>query len=341
MNPTMPFSPASLKLRYLPLALAWLGMAGFAALLWLDPHQLGYLVPLAACSGLALVGLSDLFQRKHAILRNYPIAAHLRFLLEKIRPEMRQYFFEDDKEGLPFPRDKRAIVYQRAKGVLDKRPFGTQYDIYASRYEWMHHSIAPKPAAGEPFRIAIGGPDSRQPYSASVFNISAMSFGSLSANAVRALNRGAKMGNFAHDTGEGGLSPYHREHGGDMIWEIGSGYFGCRNQDRRRPIALSPSPTSTASWSRASCWRARITRASRRLGNWRAPIASNQPVRCRGARSRPWRRSRRLNQPPPYQWPECHGARSSPQPSWKIRTRLLADGEPSQGANFLGLHGEN
>jgi glutamate synthase domain-containing protein 2 len=223
--------PAILKLRYLPLGLALLGTAAFALLLWYDTRQLGYLVLLLVFSSLALLGLSDVFQRKHAILRNYPIAAHLRFLLEKIRPELRQYFFEDDKDGLPFPRDKRAIVYQRAKGVLDKRPFGTQYDVYATRYEWMHHSIAPKTPAREPFRILIGGDNCSQPYSASVFNISAMSFGSLSANAVRALNRGAKLGNFAHDTGEGGLSPYHLEHGGDIIWEIGSGYFGCRNQD--------------------------------------------------------------------------------------------------------------
>jgi len=171
--------------------------------------------------------LRDLLQPKHAILRNYPIAAHLRFLFEKIRPEMRQ----NDKDGLPFPRDKRAIVYQRAKGVLDKRPFGTPYDVYANQYEWMHHSIAPRPPAGDPFRISIGGPDCFKPYSASVFNISAMSFGSLSANAIRTLNKGAKLGGFAHDTGEGGLSPYHREHGGDLIWEIGSGYCGCRSRD--------------------------------------------------------------------------------------------------------------
>ena len=148
---------------------------------------------LAFCL-LAILGLRDLLQTKHAILRNYPIAAHLRFIFEKIRPEIRQYFFEDDKDGLPFPRDKRAIVYQRAKGVLDKRPFGTQYDVYASRYEWMHHSIAPKRAAADAFRILIGGADCQQPYSASVFNISAMSFGSLSANAIRALEYGREDG---------------------------------------------------------------------------------------------------------------------------------------------------
>ena len=165
------------------------------------------------------------------MLRNYPISAHLRFLLEEIRPEMRQYFFESEKDGMPFSRDTRAVIYQRAKMVLDKRPFGTQEDVYREGYEWMHHSVAPKPHAEEKFRITIGGPDCTKPYSASVFNISAMSFGALSPNAVRALNAGAKKGGFAHDTGEGGVSPYHRENGGDIIWEIGSGYFGCRNRD--------------------------------------------------------------------------------------------------------------
>ena len=170
-------------------------------------------------------------QKSHAVLRNYPISAHLRFLLEEIRPEMRQYFFESEKDGMPFSRDTRAVIYQRAKMVLDKRPFGTQEDVYREGYEWMHHSVAPKPHADEKFRITIGGPDCAKPYSASVFNISAMSFGALSPNAVRALNAGAKKGGFAHDTGEGGVSPYHRENGGDIIWEIGSGYFGCRNRD--------------------------------------------------------------------------------------------------------------
>jgi glutamate synthase domain-containing protein 2 len=181
--------------------------------------------------GLSLVGVRDLLQTRHSILRNYPIAAHLRFLLEEIRPEIRQYFFESEKDGLPFPRDRRAVVYQRAKLALDKRPFGTQFDIYAPGYEWLQHSIAPRPVATEPFRISVGGPDCLKPYSISVLNISAMSFGSLSANAIRALNAGAKKGGFAHDTGEGGFSPYHRENGGDIIWEIGSGYFGCRHAD--------------------------------------------------------------------------------------------------------------
>ena len=189
------------------------------------------LIPLLIFGALTLLGIRDLTQKSHAVLRNYPISAHLRFLLEEIRPEMRQYFFESEKDGMPFSRDTRAVIYQRAKMVLDKRPFGTQEDVYREGYEWMHHSVAPKPHADEKFRITIGGPDCTKPYSASVFNISAMSFGALSPNAVRALNAGAKKGGFAHDTGEGGVSPYHRENGGDIIWEVGSGYFGCRNRD--------------------------------------------------------------------------------------------------------------
>src|SRR5246127_5486416 len=175
------------------------------------------LVPLLIFGALTLLGIRDLTQKNHAVLRNYPISAHLRFLLEEIRPEMRQYFFESEKDGMPFS--------------LDKRPFGTQEDVYREGYEWIHHSVAPKVRANEQFRVLIGGPDCTKPYSASVFNISAMSFGALSPNAVRALNAGAKKGGFAHDTGEGGVSPYHREMGGDIIWEIGSGYFGCRHRD--------------------------------------------------------------------------------------------------------------
>src|SRR5277367_2604214 len=178
-------------------------------------------IPLALFAGLSVLGTRDLLQTRHSVLRNYPISAHLRFLLETMRPEMRQYFFEGEKDGAPFSRDKRAVVYQRAKMVLDKRPFGTQNDVYADGFEWVRHSMQPRPHAVEPFRLTIGGPDCTKPYDASVFNISAMSFGALSPNAIRALNKGAKAGGFAHDTGEGGLSPYHRENGGDLIWEIG------------------------------------------------------------------------------------------------------------------------
>ena len=223
----LPFSP-----RYIILTIC--GVVTFLLLgIALADHKVFdlVLIPTVIFAALTLLGLRDLTQKSHAVLRNYPISAHLRFLLEEIRPEMRQYFFESEKDGMPFSRDTRAVIYQRAKMVLDKRPFGTQEDVYRNGYEWMHHSVAPKPNATEQFRITIGGPDCNRPYSASVFNISAMSFGALSPNAVRALNAGAKKGGFAHDTGEGGVSPYHRENGGDLIWEVGSGYFGCRNPD--------------------------------------------------------------------------------------------------------------
>ncbi len=224
---SLPFS-----LRLLPYTISLAATAILVALAFRLPGLFPYLVVfIAAFAGLALLGTVDLLQTRHAILRNYPILAHLRFLLEEIRPEMRQYFFEDEKHGLPFSRDKRAVVYQRAKRMLDKRPFGTQYDVYAEGYEWLCHSLVPRPLAETPFRLTIGGPDCAKPYSASVFNISAMSFGALSANAIRALNGGARQGGFAHDTGEGGVSRYHRENGGDLIWEIGSGYFGCRRPD--------------------------------------------------------------------------------------------------------------
>jgi len=204
-------------------------VALFVALLLGAPLYL--MIPFAVFAVLTAIGVRDLIQRRHAVLRNYPLTAHIRFILEEIRPEIRQYFLESEKDGTPFSRDKRAIVYQRAKQALDKRPFGTQNDVYSTGYEWLHHSMAPKKTAKEPFRVTIGGPDCTKPYSASVFNISAMSFGALSPNAVRALNIGAKKGDFAHDTGEGGYSAYHRQHGGDLIWEIGSGYFSCRNGD--------------------------------------------------------------------------------------------------------------
>ena len=191
---------------------------------------------------LALLGLGayDMAQTHHAILRNYPILGHLRFALEFIRPEIRQYFIESDTEAQPFSRAQRSVVYQRAKGESDNRPFGTQLDVGAEGYEWINHSLHPTQVASHDFRLWIGGrpgvPNAgvtpcTQPYSASVFNISAMSFGALSANAILALNQGARIGGFAHDTGEGSISRHHRVHGGDLIWEIGSGYFGCRNAD--------------------------------------------------------------------------------------------------------------
>ena len=180
---------------------------------------------------LTLVGIYDLRQTHHAVLRNYPVIGHLRFMLEYIRPELRQYFLESETEAAPFSRAQRTLVYTRAKSQADKRPFGTQLDVRAVGYEWINHSIAPSHIDSDNFRIRVGGASCQQPYDISLFNVSAMSFGALSANAIMALNRGARLGGFAHDTGEGSISRHHRSQGGDLIWEIGSGYFGCRDED--------------------------------------------------------------------------------------------------------------
>lgn len=181
---------------------------------------------------LVLLGIYDLTQRSSSILRNYPIVGHLRFAMEDMGPELHQYFVESSTDGRPFDRDQRSLVYERAKGVSDKKPFGTEQDVYAGGYTWLRHSIATRPVAADPvaaLRTTVGGPDCAQPYSMSVLNISAMSFGALGRQAIRSMNHGARLGRFAHDTGEGGLSKYHREGGGDLIWQIGTGYFGCRN----------------------------------------------------------------------------------------------------------------
>ena len=213
---------------------AWLGCAvGFllSAFTWVG-FGVGGWWALVFALGVGL-GLRDTRQTRHSVLRNYPVIGHLRFLAEFIRPEIRQYFIESDREAAPFSRQQRSLVYQRSKGVQDKRPFGTQLDVRAGGYEWINHSLAPTTLPSHDFRVTIGasGSSCTQPYSASVFNISAMSFGSLSANAILALNGGAQRGGFAHDTGEGSISQHHRVHGGDLIWEIGSGYFGCRKDD--------------------------------------------------------------------------------------------------------------
>lgn len=180
---------------------------------------------------LGLLGVYDLLQRKHTVLRNYPVVGHARFLMESIRPEMQQYFVERNFDGRPFDRDTRSIVYQRAKGTDAEEPFGTERDVYQSGHEFLVPSMAPLPVADTPPRVRIGGPDCTRPYDMALLNVSAMSFGSLSANAVLALNGGAAAGGFAHDTGEGGLSEYHLRPGGDIVWEIGTGYFGCRTED--------------------------------------------------------------------------------------------------------------
>jgi len=208
-----------------------LGGLCLCLLVWLAGGQLsGWLLLFALLSA---IGVHDLLQSHHAVLRNYPILGHLRFLLEFIRPEIRQYFIESENEAAPFSRAQRSLVYSRAKGQSDKRPFGTQLNVSDQGFEWLTHSMAPTHIASPDFRVQVGGKDCSQTYALSLFNVSAMSFGALSANAIMALNQGAQMGGFAHDTGEGSISRYHRMHGGDLIWEIGSGYFGCRDEQGR------------------------------------------------------------------------------------------------------------
>jgi glutamate synthase domain-containing protein 2 len=204
------------------------------------------LVWLLLFGALSALGWYDLRQSKSSLLRNYPVIGHLRYMLETVRPELRQYFLENDTDATPFSRNQRSLVYARSKGETDKRPFGTQLDVKADGFEWLNHSLMPTTLASHDFRITVGGPACKQPYEASVFNISAMSFGALSANAIQALNAGALRGGFAHDTGEGSISAWHRLHGGDLIWEIGSGYFGCRDEagrfseERYKANALDP-----------------------------------------------------------------------------------------------------
>ena len=179
----------------------------------------------------SILGLHDMYQDRHAILRNFPVLGHFRYAFEAIRPEIQQYFIERQTDGRPFSREQRSVVYQRAKKEIDTVPFGTQLAVYGDSYEWMAHSIAPIKAPEHPPRITLGNSQCKQPYASSLLNISAMSYGSLSTHAVLALNGGAKQGGFAHNTGEGGISPYHLKPGGDLIWQIGTGYFGCRAAD--------------------------------------------------------------------------------------------------------------
>ena len=208
--------------RFLP----WLVTAPAAVLAW----------PFSAWASAGLgvlfvLGWMDFKQNKQAVRRNYPLTGRLRYGLEYIRPEMRQYFLEDDEQKLPFSRNQRAMVYARSKVQNDKRGFGSIKDMYNPNTEWIAHSLQPEQPDPASFRIRVGGTQCTQAYDLSLLNISGMSFGALSPNAVKALNKGAARGQFAHDTGEGSISAHHREHGGDLIWQIASGYFGCRTQD--------------------------------------------------------------------------------------------------------------
>ena len=217
-------SSANLVRRFLAPAVLLL-LSGLA-LIW-EPTRwaLLLLLPLLA------IAVFDFFQKRHTLRRNYPLIARFRWLMEDLRPYLRSYIVESDLEGRPFNHDERALVYARSKGQLDAHPFGTELDVYSDEYEWLSHSIVPNADAPSEWRVPVGNAQCSRPYHASLLNISAMSFGSLSANAIMALNKGAAMGNFYHDTGEGGLSRYHRSHNGDLVWEIGSGYFGCRTDD--------------------------------------------------------------------------------------------------------------
>ena len=193
--------------------------------------SLTWLWTLVIVGPVILLGLHDILQTKHSIRRLYPVFGRFRYLLESIRPEIQQYFVESDTSGAPIPREFRSLIYQRAKGDRDTRPFGTIFDVNRAGYEWVNHSMQPKHLTDFDPRVKFGGPDCTKPYMSSVLNISAMSYGALSKNAIMSLNRGAKIGGFSHNTGEGSMSPYHLEHGGDIVWQIGTGYFGCRDDN--------------------------------------------------------------------------------------------------------------
>jgi len=179
---------------------------------------------------LFVIGFIDASQTKHTILRNFPLIGHVRYLFESISPEIQQYFIERSTDGKPFSRNERSLIYQRSKNVDSSLPFGTQMHLNQSNYEGIKHSMFPAKVNKELPRVLVGGPDCKKPYSASLLNISAMSFGSLSENAIKSLNLGAQKGNFYHNTGEGGLTEFHLQ-GGDIAWQIGTGYFGCRDKE--------------------------------------------------------------------------------------------------------------
>ncbi len=204
-------------------------LIGSFALAWyLHPD---WYVLFALFLGLTILGYYDMFQTKHSIKRIYPLVGRMRYVMEELRPKIYQYFIESDTDGKPVNRIDRSTIYQRAKKESDTMPFGTQLDVYTEGYEWVCHSISPKDfnLLDHDPRVQVGNKDCKQPYALSIYNISAMSYGSLSSNAVEAMNAGAKIGGFAQNTGEGGLSPYHLKHGGDIIWQLGTGYFGCRD----------------------------------------------------------------------------------------------------------------
>jgi glutamate synthase domain-containing protein 2 len=219
------------QMRYSALAGSTLLFAGAVALA-LVTGGVGWIVVAVVLAVPVVVGIHDMVQTRHSILRNYPILGHARFALETVRPELQQYFIERNYDGRPYDRDTRTAIYERAKGLKDEQAYGTERDVGEPGYEWLLHTNAPydPPKDAPQPRVRIGGPDCTKPYDMALLNVSAMSFGALSGNAITALNRGAAAGGFAHDTGEGGLTDHHL-HGGDIVWEIGTGYFGARTKD--------------------------------------------------------------------------------------------------------------
>ena len=213
---------------FLPISAAAFLAVGLVGMTW-PPFLWGFAVLLP----LFFVGLADVTQTRHAVLRNFPVIGHMRYLLELIRPEINQYFVESNLDGRPFSREERSIVYQRAKKELATVPFGTQMDVTETGYEWINHSMYPHNTPSLAYKVQVGSSQCAQPYAAALLNVSAMSYGALSKNAIRALNGGAKDGGFYHNSGEGGLSPHHLEPGGDLVWQIGTAYFGCRDADGR------------------------------------------------------------------------------------------------------------
>ena len=183
--------------------------------------------------GWTVLGAYEIFASESNLRRNYPVLANFRYMLEYIRPEIQQYFIANNTEERPFSRETRSLIYRRAKGANDTLPFGTQQDILAAGYRSLNHSINATSVSPEHARVTVGNAACSKPYQASRLNISGMSFGAISNRAIEAMNKGARLGGFAQNTGEGGISEYHLEHGGDLIWQIGTGYFGCRTQDGR------------------------------------------------------------------------------------------------------------
>lgn len=216
-------------IRYIPFAFVVLATLFFLVLGYFGDAV--WLWPLIVFGPMSLLGVWDLWQSNHSLMRLYPISAHVRWFFEWLRPYMREYLLDSDHQGSPYNHNERALIYRRAKNIEGAQAFGTDMDLYSPQYEWINHAVQGKSYASQDYRVTIGDKTSANPYSASVLNISAMSFGSLSGRAIEAMNYGAKQGDFYHDTGEGGISTYHLKHGGDLVWEIGTGYFGCRNSD--------------------------------------------------------------------------------------------------------------